>query len=339
MKLAVWGAGLIGRKHAQLVHQQNALAAIADPNPQIETMCQELGCAFYPTPQACLEAQDLDGVIIATPNQTHVQHLDLCLSCGLPVMIEKPIADKAVNAAPLVQLAEDQNVPILVAHHRRHNPISQRANQCISDGTLGQIRAISGHFLLHKPEDYFETEWRRQAGAGPIFINLIHDVDLLRFLIGEIRSVQAVQSSRARGFEVEDTAAVLIEFENGVLGTFVLSDAVSAPWSWEFTAGENPAYPHIPTDAYRIAGTHGSLSFPDLKLWSHVNTRSWWEPIEARQLNVETYDPLVAQIQHFMDVCRGATPIVSGRDGLRSLQVVEAIKRAADTGVAVSLEQ
>lgn len=339
MKLAVWGAGLIGRKHAQLAHQQDALAAIADPNPQIETMCQELGCAFHPTPQACLEAQDLDGVIIATPNQMHVQHLELCLSRGLPVMIEKPIADRAVNAAPLVQLAEDQNVPILVAHHRRHNPISQRANQCISDGTLGQIHAVSGHFLLHKPEDYFETAWRRQAGAGPIFINLIHDVDLLRFLIGEIRSVQAVQSSRSRGFEVEDTAAVLIEFENGALGTFVLSDAVSAPWSWEFTAGENPAYPHVQTDAYRIAGTHGSLSFPDLNLWSHVNTRSWWEPIEARQLNVETYDPLVAQIQHFMDVCRGATPIVSGRDGLRSLQVVEAIKRAADTGVAVSLEQ
>ncbi|MFY0618975.1 Gfo/Idh/MocA family protein [Shimia sp.] len=337
MSLAVIGAGLIGRKHAQLAADIGVLSAIVDPNPETRSFAQALGCAYFETPEACLDTGTLEGVIVATPNHLHIAHARLCVQNKLPVLIEKPISDVSATAASLVAEATKASVPLLVAHHRRHNPISQRAAQCVADGDLGDIRAVSGHFMLFKPDDYFDQNWRRNSGAGPIFINLIHDVDLLRFIVGEIRAVQAVQSSTARGYAVEETASIILEFENGALGTFMVSDAVSAPWSWEFTAGENPAYPLVDADAYRISGSHGSLSVPDLRLWKHPQKRSWWEPIASTKLHVDPKDPLAAQLHHFLDVCQGAQPLVRGIDGLRSLEVVEAIKKAALTKLRVQL--
>ena len=73
--------------------------------------------------------------------------------------------------------------------------------------------------LFDKPEDYFEAAWRRQSGGGPLLINLVHDLDVLRHLVGEIESVRAFTSSATRGFEVEDTASVAIRFASGVLGS------------------------------------------------------------------------------------------------------------------------
>ena len=78
-------------------------------------------------------------------------------------------------------------------------------------------------------------------GAGPVLVNLIHDIDLLRFLCGPITSVRALMSNAVRRNPVEETAGILLGFASGAIGTVTVSDAVPAPWSWELTAGENPA--------------------------------------------------------------------------------------------------
>ena len=80
--------------------------------------------------------------------------------------------------------------------------------------------------------------WRRSRGGGPILINLIHEIDLIRFVCGEIASVQAFTSNAVRGFEVEDTAAVLLRLTNGALATDSLSDTAVAPWTWDLASGE-----------------------------------------------------------------------------------------------------
>ncbi|MEM8916505.1 MAG: Gfo/Idh/MocA family oxidoreductase, partial [Pseudomonadota bacterium] len=194
-------------------------------------------------------------------------------------------------------------------------------------------------FWLYKPDSYFEADWRRHEGAGPIFINLTHDIDLIRHLCGEIRCVEARQSSAARGYDIEDTAVLLLEFENGALGTVTVSDATVAPWSWEFSSGENPAYPKTEVPAYQIGGTRGALSIPDLRLWSQPEERSWWAPIDSEELACEPRDPFEVQLGHFEDVIIGKVkPSVTGADGLRSLAVVEAIKKAAVERRAVEPE-
>nr|WP_255569771.1 Gfo/Idh/MocA family oxidoreductase [Actibacterium sp. 188UL27-1] len=226
----------------------------------------------------------------------------------------------------------------MVGHHRRHNPIIAAARATIQNGDLGQIVSVHAQFWLYKPDEYFDVDWRTQIGAGPVFINLIHDIDLLRHLCGDITSVQARQSSVTRRHAVEDTAVILLEFAKGALGTVNVSDSIVAPWSWEMTAAENPAYPATKATCYTIGGTHGSLSVPDLGLWQHPETRSWWAPIAAKQVSHSAEDPLHRQHDHFCAVIRGTeAPLVSGAEGLATLRVIEAIKEAAETGQTVDL--
>jgi predicted dehydrogenase len=148
-------------------------------------------------------------------------------------------------------------MPLLVGHHRRYNSMIQKAKTIIDSGRLGRIVAVHGAFWAMKPDDYFDVAWRREKGAGPILINLIHDVDLFRFLCGEIIAVQAMESNAVRGNPVEDTAAILLRFANGAIGSLTVSDSIVAPWSWELTTGENPAYPRQDQFCYLIGGTHG----------------------------------------------------------------------------------
>ncbi len=117
------------------------------------------------------------------------------------------------------------------------------ASEIVASGRLGRIVAVSALFWLYKPDDYFDMPWRREPGAGPVFLNLIHDVDNLRALLGEVVSVQAVESNTVRGHPVEDTAAIILQFASGALATISVCDTAVAPWSWEMTTGENPAYP------------------------------------------------------------------------------------------------
>ncbi|GLH80297.1 oxidoreductase [Bradyrhizobium sp. SSBR45G] len=337
VQLAVAGAGLIGRRHIEQIVAcpEAVLTAIVDPAPAARDLAQSLGVRWFLSLDDMTAQDRPEGVVIATPNQMHVANGLACLSALLPALIEKPLADDVAAAQTLVEAFERAGVPLLTGHHRRHNPMIQHAKAEIDNGRLGRIVAINGLFWLIKPNDYFDAAWRRETGAGPVLINLIHDIDLLRFLCGDIVAVQAAQSSRVRGYAVEDTAAIILHFASGALGTFSVSDTVQAPWSYEFTSGENPAYSRTQESCYQIGGTQGSLAIPQLDLWHHPDAASWWSPIARERLSYEMQDPLARQIANFCAVIRGtAAPIVSGREGLNTLRVIAAIKRAAASGAS-----
>lgn len=329
LKIAVFGAGLIGKRHIEQAVAQAHLAAIVDPSDAAKQLADEYQVAHFAAPEMFLNTQKVDGVVIATPNHLHADHAVACLSHGIPVLIEKPMADSLDNADRIAKAAGVAGVPVLLGHHRRHNPIITRVKAEIAAGALGDIVAANGQFWLYKPDDYFNATWRKGPGAGPAMINFIHDVDLLRHFCGDIVEIQAMRSNVVRGQDVEDTAAILMRFANGALGTFSLSDTVVAPWSWEMTSGENPIYPHRLGGCYTIGGTKGSLSVPDLKLWKHEGVRSWWNPIDAQVLEVDHADAFERQFTHFLDVIKGAAPLVSAAEGRASLAcVLEVLKTA-----------
>lgn len=338
--IAVVGAGLIGQRHVEAIEVAGdaSLACIVDPSEAAREFASARGLRHFASIGQMLADGAPGGAIIATPNAMHVDNAAQCIGAGLPVLVEKPIATDASSAEELVESAEKAGVPLLVGHHRRHNPLIQKAHEVIQDGGLGQITAVQAQAWLMKPDEYFDVDWRRKAGAGPIFLNLIHDVDLLAYLCGDIASVHAMQSSQVRGNAVEDTAAVLLRFASGALGTVSLSDTIVAPWSWELTARENPAYPATGEDCYWIGGTKGSLSLPNLSHWSNPQKRSWWEPIGQTKLIFDFQDPLVRQVENFAAViARQQKPLVTGRDGLRALRVIEAIKASAESGRTIDI--
>lgn len=332
-RIVVIGAGLIGRKHIELVSNGAELAAIVDPAASARELAVAANVPHFPDLDTCLSNLPADGAIVASPNHLHLEHGMTCLEAGLPVLIEKPLADTSEAARALVERSDRTGVPILVGHHRRHSGVIEAARNFMSGGSLGTIVAVKAMFWLHKPDVYFETGWRTEPGAGPTYINLIHDIDLLQHLCGPISAVQAFESKAIRGFKVEDTSAITLRFESGALGTATISDTVSAPWSWELTSGENPAYPRTDQSCYMIGGTKASLSLPDLRVWSHEGTPSWWSPMVSRRLEAPERDPVECQFRHFLDVVAGKTaPIVTAADGLRNIKVLEAAKRAAESG-------
>src|SRR4029077_20310972 len=166
--------------------------------------------------------------IVANPNALHRATALAAIARGIPTIVEKPIADTIPDARAIVEAAARANVPVLTGHHRRHNPIMQAARDFVASGALGRIVAVSGTWLHRKPDDYFDVTWRREAGGGPILINAIHDIDCLRMVVGEIEIVQAAASNGVRGFPVEDTAAAVLTFANGALGTFIVSDSTAS---------------------------------------------------------------------------------------------------------------
>ena len=111
--------------------------------------------------------------------------------------------------------------------------------------------------------------------------------------------------------------------------------------NWEQTSQENKAYPsYDDEDCYVIAGTHGSLSVPTMRLKSYLHDadRSWWKPFEVGIVDVVRDDPLRRQLEHFGAVVRGqVAPLVSASDGLKNLRVTEAITAAARSGRAIEL--
>ena len=336
IELAVAGAGLIGRQHIDRILREPTarLTAIVDPSRAAEAFAAECGVPLYSDLASMFDKQRPQGVVVATPNQLHVEHGLECVAAGVPALIEKPLADDPAAAERLVEAAEQAGVPLLTGHHRRYNPLIRQAKSAIEDGRIGRVIAAHAICWFYKPDDYFEQDWRRRPGAGPVFLNLIHDVDLLRHLCGEIVAVQAIESNAVRGNPVEETAVITLRFASGALGTVSVSDTIVSPWSWELTSGENNLYRPTSEECYLIGGSHGSLSIPGLSLWRNPGKRSWWEPLESNRIEVEVEDPLTLQTQHFCAVIRGeAEPLVSGREGLETLKVIGAIKKAATTGM------
>jgi predicted dehydrogenase len=343
LRIAVIGCGQIGREHLARI-QANArckVAALVDPQPDAVQLAQRIGCAHHASLDALLAGSLPDAAIVATPNVLHVSQAVALLQRGVPVLVEKPVAESVPAGQQLLRVVQASGVPLLVGHHRRHSAAIAAARDCIDAGTLGRIVVVNATTLFCKPAVYFEVAWRRQASGGPVLINAVHDIHSLRTLAGDIVAVQARCSNAVRGFAVEDTASVLLEFANGALGTLIVSDSTVSPRSWEHTSGENAGYPRDPSqDCVFIAGTQGSLAVPTMTLWQQAGPGSWTEPFVTSHLPLQSVDPLARQLDHFCDVVEhGASPLVSAADALNTLAATLAIQDAAQRGTRVDVAQ
>jgi predicted dehydrogenase len=337
VRIAVVGAGLIGARHvAHIAASVEAdLHAVVDPAQAGAALAARHGVPHFATLEAMLAGGRPDGIILATPNAMHAAQGLAAVAAGIPTLVEKPITDDIASAEALVAAARKAGVPLQVGHHRRHNPLVAEAKALIERGELGRLVAVHAFFWIRKPPEYFNVAWRREPGAGPLLINFIHDIDLLRHFCGEVEEVQAYLSNALRGNPVEETAVVTLRFRSGVLGTVNLSDAVASPWSWEHSASENRDFPRVDQIFMHLGGTEASLALPRLEVWRHAGANGWLQPLRAERLSMPEQDPLARQIAQFAGVVRGeAEPLVSGEDGLNNLRVVDAVKRAAASGSA-----
>ena len=342
LRIAVLGAGLVGRKHIRTIlslPQVAELAAVADP--VADTSALEIGGAqWFADERQMLDRIRPEAVIIATPNALHAGHGALCCARGIHFLVEKPVTATLDEAVELVRAVRESGVRTLVGHHRRYLSVVQEARRLIAQGALGDLVGASVVWATRKPDDYFKVAWRTQPGGGPLLINAIHEIDLLRHLCGEVRAVSGIKSSARRGFAVEDTAAALFEFDNGALATLVCSDAGFSPWTIEQGSGENPMFADTGQSAYRLIGTSGSLELPVLRRWMArvPGDIGWDRPIVSEDIALPYQDPFQQQLRHFQRlVRRDEPPMVSVADGARTLAATLAVAEAGQSGIVQPL--
>lgn len=336
LRIAVIGLGVIGRRHIAeiLANPQCVLAAVADPSSAAAAYAHTLGVACHPDPDSLLDAHALDAAIVCTPNHLHLEVGKKCIERGIALLMEKPIADTHAAALQLAELAHNASVPLLVGHHRRHNTLVARTRQAVQSGSIGRLVMGNVMCLSYKPDAYFDVAWRRQPGAGPVLINLIHEIDLVRYICGEVVAVQAVTSNAVRGHEVEDSVSCSLQLANGALVSIALSDTAVSPWSWETAAGEDTSlFPQRLVPTHFFAGTHGSLSMPDLRHWYYEGERGRHLAISDTLLPSASSNTYANQLEHFIRVARRETePVIGGFDAARTLQVTLAVQQAAASG-------
>lgn len=341
VRLGLIGGGLISAKHIEGSRNidNGNLAALCDVDPQRKVLADKLGVPFFTDYREMITQAGIEGVIDGTPNKFHAEVGITCAELGVDVLTEKPIAASLEEGKRMVEAVAQSGINMLVGHHRRYFPVIRRAREVVQGGDLGQLIGVSMLWAILKPDVYFNVKWRSQKGGGPILINLIHEMDNLRFICGDVAQINARASNLVRDGEVEDTVAVNFELVNGALGTLLVSDTTHSPWSYELTSGENSDYFETDQDCYWFLGTEGSLSFPNMEVWAHPHGREqgWWEQLMRRTEKVPYFAPFTAQLDHFCKVIRGEEqPVITAADGLLTLATTLAIQESSERGQPVS---
>lgn len=323
-RLLIAGTGLIGHRHMAHIddHPDLTLAGIIDPDPDRRAHATAPGFAS-------IEAVDTaaDGILIATPTETHLPLARAAAERGWHILVEKPLAETLEQADALIALAKDAGVHLLVGHHRRHHPRVARLKALLDEGVIGTPVAAQLMWCMRKPDDYFDVEWRKGMNGAPIKNNLIHDMDMLNWLFGPVDQIVGFGSNAIRQAPRTESGGVVIRFASGVVLTIVFADTTPTPWGFEAGTGESPAIPHTAQDSLRIAGTKGGLEFPSLTVWSGAET--WNDRPVPQAHDVPEGVPLIRQLEHFARVIAGQEPpLVTGAAGRAALADVLQIEAA-----------
>lgn len=337
------------------LNQGSKIARDAKANPEIDLVAvagfgehdiqvaQELGVKLYTDYTLLLKQERLDAVAIALPNTLHVEAVELSLAAGIKnILLEKPIANTVEEAEHIIKICKDADAVLLVGHHRRSSSKYQLLKEIIDSGRIGSIVGVQSNYAIAKPHSYYDVEWHTKKGGGPLLINAIHDFDDLNFVTGMTPAkVYAAARNTVRGNEVEDSVSAVVEYKEGVTASYFVSDGTPGPWNYDLAAEENTFFTMCPGEnSLRVFGTKGSFGFPNMDLYCYdENAFGWTSPLIHEHFDVEKNDPMTAELDHFVDLCRGreATPRCTGENALDTLKVINAILDSAETGVPVTL--
>ena len=314
LDLALIGCGRISQSYLQAMTglEQCRLVAVADVRSQAAaSVADQCGCRAYTDYRELLERSPVDAVVLCTPPNTHLEIATFCLDSGVHVLCEKPFAVTAAEAAVMVGKAEENDCLLMMASKFRYTDDVIKAKGILDSGILGEVILFENVFCSKVDR---RERWNSQpeiAGGGVLIDNGSHSVDIARFLLGPIVKVQAEEGKRVQKLEVEDTVRFYFRTHSDIIGDVDLS------WSL-----------HKEKESYiDVFGTEGVLSIG-------------WKCSKYRQSETlrwvcfgEGYNKLSGfrrQLANFAASIDGTEmPLITARDGLESVRVVEAAYKSA----------
>jgi predicted dehydrogenase len=350
LKIGVIGVGGFGQAHLRAYRElgkQAQVVAVCDIDADLaQRVAQEVGAEAYTDPHALLAEASVDAVDICTPHDQHAALTIAAAEHGKHVLVEKAMATSLAECRAMVDTADRAGVTLMVAQNQRYVPSYRGVRRLIQSGVLGPLRAARLDAMQNLPQALPAGHWffdAERAGGGVVICIAVHRIDLLRFLLGDVRRVlHAVCHHTNPAFlhGSEDYACATLEWENGAIGQlFATYAGYRLPWSEQFMIfGDTGTVHAIPPI--------GTYSGPAMVAAQTVGTagEGWAQqfggfvPVEPDRSELPFEDSVANEIAHFLQCCRtGREPISSGRDNLGTMRVVFGIYEAARTGQAVEL--
>lgn len=330
VNIGLIGGGNISGTHARAVAAIAGahIAAIYGTNQKkVERLIAQYGGRAYSDFQAFLNHQHMDVVIVGSPSGLHATHGIAAAQSGLHVLTEKPIDVSVQRADDLIQAADRSGVKLGIIFQDRGKKDIRRLKELLDGGIVGRPLLAEAKVKWYRPGPYYgDSKWRgtlSMDGGGALINQAIHTVDLLLWLLGDVASVQARTSTALHSIEGEDIALALLEFANGALG---LLQATTAAY---------PGYPR----RIEITGTEGTVILEQDQIVA-IDVKN---PPPDVQVTVPSRDrennssPVVSDCRShqvifedfFRAIRENGTPICDGREGRRSIALVEKIYTAA----------
>jgi predicted dehydrogenase len=330
MKILIAGLGSIGRRHFRNLLALGERNIILYRTRKATLPDDEL--TGYPVEtdlSEALEKHKPDAVIVANPTALHLDVAIPAAEAGCAILLEKPIAEDLSRVGELRQAAEKNGNRILVGFQFRYHPTLNKARELIQAGALGKILTVHAHWGEYLPnwhpwEDYRQGYAARDDLGGGVIRTLTHPFDYLRYLLGEVESLQAFQGhiSSLELTGVEDVAEIGLKFESGAIGGLHVN-----------------YFQRPPVHRLEIIGTTGTLRWDNADGVLHLLEisdpfGSWTD--KPRPVVHEQFAPpdgfdrnhlFVAQMQHFLKVASGeSAPLCTLEDGVRALEMALAAK-------------
>jgi predicted dehydrogenase len=338
MKIGIVGGGNISDTHARAAAEIPGVEVVAFYGANRERtgrLAAQYGAAVYDDYERFLAHRPMAIVAIGSPSGLHAEQGIAAVRRGLHVLVEKPIDINTARADALIDAAAAAGVKLGVFFQDRLHPAVAEIKRMIDSGALGSPVLISGRVKWHRPPEYYSTSrWRGTLaldGGGALINQAIHTVDLLLWMFGPVARVYGGTATRVHSIEAEDTAAAVLEFANGALGTI------------EATTSVYPGYAR----RLEVTGSEGTLILEHDRLVS-VDLRSTppgAASTQASDRNASAASPVVSDatahrrvIEDFLRAIESnSTPSCDGREGRRSVELVEAIYKSARAHAPVTL--
>lgn len=225
LNFALIGCGRIGNRHAALIRQFGTLKAVCDViRERAEVLAGSPGVGVYTDIETLLENEkDLSVVVICTPNGLHAPQSILSLKAGCHVLCEKPMALTVADCKSMMAAARENNRHLVIVKQNRYNPPVEALKKIIGEGRLGRVIGVQVNCFWNRNPDYYKDSWRGtlELDGGTLFTQFSHFIDLLPWLVGEVKEVQAVTANQIHKnlIEFEDCGVVNMVFENGAIGS------------------------------------------------------------------------------------------------------------------------
>lgn len=227
IRFGIIGCGRIAQRHAQHIVNNGKLTATLDVIPErAETLAHTYHAGFYTNLDAFLSDNQgkMDVVSVCSPNGLHARHSIAALKAGYHVLCEKPMAISVEDCGRMINEAERANRRLFIVKQNRFNPPIEALKAAIEEKRLGRIYSVQlSCFWNRNGKYYHESDWKgtAQMDGGTLFTQFSHFIDLLYWLIGDIKRVHPIVRNFAHQglIDFEDTGVVALEFYNGAIGT------------------------------------------------------------------------------------------------------------------------